>query len=401
MKIPAALDVTIMKNHLRPPSPTDEPPDPRTPLFWFMLMNPDHAALTSAMIANALEHDDETLAITLVSILHASNVASRSGQVFFALIFQFSNPRIACREPLLRHLPRLAERTRAAPDHRFLRIAWLMTGLWLSIPFPIHGASLSVNSNGELGKEADRMLRDADRNLGKARKSIREGEPVDWYLLDLSAKVLRYLGSARSALRAVYQLLAALPEPCVGNDLRFWSEPGEPEPPAPWVCVPQMFSWILQSLLPETEADPSLKEEREDFARFLLDRLKDRRDEGESARKGTARSPLEPRPEWRVAICEAVGELAVNPDGRGHHVLHRVSREDTDEDVRKAAARIYEVMRHSDGSTGGLSPRLLLFRAFWWLRQGQLLALGVEPDPAGAQSTRNREVRMTGSGLWP
>jgi hypothetical protein len=161
-----------------------------------------------------------------------------------------------------------------------------------------------------------------------------------------------------------------------------------------------MYAWVIQSLRSEMEKDGELAEGRAELARFLLERLKSKPVEGAKGGRASTRDPVEIKAEWRVAICAAVAELKVNPDGRGHHVLHQASLKDPDEDVQEAARKAYEVVRHSDGATGGMSPRTLLFRSFWCLRQGHLLALDRVMDEDGAKSTRDREVRKSESEPW-
>jgi len=104
---------------------------------------------------------------------------------------------------------------------------------------------------------------------------------------------------------------------------------------------------------------------------------------------------VETRPIWRYFYIRALQDLKVNPRGRAHHVLHWVSKNDPEKDVRDAAAKAYNDLRHGQRLGDGLSPRRPLLAAFWWLRQAHLFGLGVEPDTRGAQRTRAKEVTRT------
>ena len=68
---------------------------------------------------------------------------------------------------------------------------------------------------------------------------------------------------------------------------------------------------------------------------------------------------------------------------------------DPDESVRDAAATVLNTAIRNESLPEDVSPRRAVLSALWWLRQGHLLALGLEPDPDGAQRTRVKELART------
>jgi hypothetical protein len=76
-------------------------------------------------------------------------------------------------------------------------------------------------------------------------------------------------------------------------------------------------------------------------------------------------------------------------------VLHKASQIDPDPDVCEAAREGYERMRRGVGLPEDTSPRRAIMSALWWIRQGHLVGLGIQPDPDGAQRTRIKELSRT------
>jgi hypothetical protein len=184
----------------------------------------------------------------------------------------------------------------------------------------------------------------------------------------------------------------ALRVPGVARDLRYFPEPllEKSDPlPSPWSWIAARFANMIHAYARlEEQRDPHLLRLREAFAAFCLERLKN--EEGDPAK------PLiEGDPNWRQCLIQAVRELRVNPRGRGHQILHVVAKSDPDPEVRQDARVAYDELRRETLLAPGSSPRRAIFAAFWWLRQAQLLALGIKPDEKGAQRTRQRETRRT------
>jgi hypothetical protein len=138
----------------------------------------------------------------------------------------------------------------------------------------------------------------------------------------------------------------------------------------------------------EQEDDPKLVELRTDLARFCVERLSTRKDKT---------GPTEPDPTWRYGYVRALGELGVNPDGKGHRTLHHVMNDDDDPHVREAARKIYPRLREQRAAPEG-NPRRAVLAALWWIRQAQMTDVGGELDPDGANRTRAEEVRYTARG---
>ncbi|MBL9141805.1 MAG: hypothetical protein JNK53_08060 [Phycisphaerae bacterium] len=207
-------------------------------------------------------------------------------------------------------------------------------------------------------------------------------------------------------MKPVLLAFCAIGAPCVARDLRYWPD-AEHDPPgstdwASWSIVPMNVAAAIHNLAAKDESeDPTLESVRVAFAEFCLERLKPiktdslarRSNAGEPSASGTGL--VEPRACWRECLIRAVRELRVNPKGKGHHTLNHVRQHDPDEHVRKAAAEAYTELRQRSAADLRRSPRSMLLAAFWWLRQAHLLGLGIAPDSAGAQRTRNYERRRT------
>ena len=238
----------------------------------------------------------------------------------------------------------------------------------------------------------------AGKALGQLRRAAHEAgpgalgveSPAGRLAYSNALGTLAVCGGLAEVIKAGVLLLRALPEPAVSADLRWWNE-------EPLEVAPPKWSWLVSTLVAlvhsrggvEQAADPELREARSALARFLLDRLKPRRD------LEATEDRLEPDARWRRCCIRAVRELAVNPDGRGHRTLHHAADGDPDEAVRASAREGYDEVRRSDGSTGDVSPRRRLVAALWWLRQAHRLALGLDVDAAGARRTRQREISLT------
>jgi hypothetical protein len=136
----------------------------------------------------------------------------------------------------------------------------------------------------------------------------------------------------------------------------------------------------------EQKSDPALIKLRVKFARFCLDRLKPDPSTGAS---------VERDPHWRKAYVEAVRKLCVNPDGRGHRILHQIVLHDPDPVLREIAKIAYVELRRGPNLPKGLSPRRVILQAFLELRRGHLLALGCAVDESGSQRTSEQEARRT------
>lgn len=244
----------------------------------------------------------------------------------------------------------------------------------------------------------------AQRDLGVLRTVAREAnaqvaeEALDWPLRAAAADYLFRVESPWKALKPLFLAISALAVPCVALDLRYWTEPNRDPPPFPWAKIPERIAMMIHSLRDEELRDPGLKELRSDMAGFCLERLRTKEQhEGSVGNQPLSDSDfVESRPEWRYFYIRALRELAVNPRGRGHHVLHWVSENDPSPEVREAAGLAHKELRHEQKLADGLSARRPLLAAFWWLRQAHLFALGKPPDGPGAQRTREKEVTRTG-----
>jgi hypothetical protein len=217
------------------------------------------------------------------------------------------------------------------------------------------------------------------------------------------------LGGAWAGMKPMLLAVRALNAPCVAKDLRYWNESRSntadrvPEdPPRPWSLLPLWLTNLFHRYAGrEQERDVMLTQLRGEFAAFCLRGLADRWSEAErqeAEAKGRARTDndmLERSSDWRYCLIRAAMALHINPDGKGHRLLHVAAELDPHPDVRTVANEAYQIIRRAKGLPTNMSPRRAVMTAFWWIRQAHLLSLGVEIDPNGAQRTRQKELTRT------
>lgn len=227
------------------------------------------------------------------------------------------------------------------------------------------------------------------------------GNPVsDFY--KKAVDVLLCFAPPWKCLKPLLLAFSMMEKQAVTSDLRAWSEHGLDDPPHPFSLIP---TWIATAMYPqnlksEMKRNPDLRDLREKFADFCLERLRSKKT-GKTGTgvKGRDDGFVEERPAWRQCYVQALSALRVNPGGRAHKTLFWLANHDPDESVRKFARKAHKEVRHLDRTKAnldvGASPRRPLFEAFWWLRQAHLMSLDIEIDEAGAQRTRRKELHRT------
>lgn len=218
----------------------------------------------------------------------------------------------------------------------------------------------------------------------------------------ICTRLLWEIGDLWRGMKPLLLCLRALAAPSVCKDLRSWSDGHNEEPPQPWAVIPNSLLGLFQHHAAREQAlDPDLVSLRGEMAAFFLERLRDRLSKSqrvERERAGGTRTNddmVEPSPIWRMCLIRAAVSLGINPEGKGHRVLHAASRIDPDPDVRDSARQGYEQIRRQGGKPEAASPRRAVITAMWWVRQAHLLGLGVQPDRDRAQRTREKELRRT------
>lgn len=199
------------------------------------------------------------------------------------------------------------------------------------------------------------------------------------------AHALFSLSTLWEGMKPLLLLVRAAPIPIFAADLSWWTVKAPMTNGVGSLANAMMFYFQSYARF-EQNSDEELKDLRASLAAFCLERLKTDKQR---------QAPKEPNPIWRTAAIRAVGELGINPEGKGHRVLHHAMEHDVDDDVRAAAAAVYPRLREGRGLPAKMSPRVAVLHALWWLRQAQLVALGVTVDEDGAQRTRAEEVRYT------
>lgn len=288
-----------------------------------------------------------------------------------------------------------------------------LTKAWWHLSTAIYGWSM-----GRLESELPEALRkrlvdSAAKHMGLLRKMLRElpeqfdgEETPDVPITDFYKKAFYALICFASPWKRLKALLLAFTEmkkQAVTSDLRPWHDGEREPPPFPYSYIPM---WIEISIYPqnlqhELKRDSRLQDLREQFAKFLLARLKTKGKKETSIedKQFTNADFVEPRAVWRQCYVEALAALRVNPGGRSHRTLFWLSQNDPDETVRGLAKRAHKRIRHLDRKKPnldeGASPRRPLFQAFWWLRQAHLLSLGIDIDKPGAQRTLRKDLNRT------
>lgn len=237
-----------------------------------------------------------------------------------------------------------------------------------------------------------RLCDGVDFDVGRIRPKLRDEPDTvtrtdDWKAFLSAGEVGFRCLPLWDAIRQLLLAFRSLSVPAVAPDLRCIPVTGRnPDPPTPWNKLPATILYMFHGAASKAEeTDPELVDLRGEFARFALDRLK----------TDKAGLPVEKAPEWRIAYIKAAVDLCINPDGRGHRILHHVAENDPDPKVRETAKIAYGELRRGIKVPAGYSVRRPFIDAFWQLRKGHLLALGMPVDEVGANATREEDSRRT------
>lgn len=254
---------------------------------------------------------------------------------------------------------------------------------------------------------AKRHATEASAFLGSlrsiARSANKEASATDFAAATKTAehalRTLTTFGQLWDATKQLVLLLSYLQVPATPPDTRYWTEHGEPAPPAPWEWVPRMIAAVMHTFARRTEKkDPGLVEYREALADFCLQRLRSR-DNKPTLPLGDE-GMVEPRRCWRMAYLRALSELRVNPRGAGQRTLNWLASHDPDRALRDSARSAADLLKRV-GDTAPKNPadvnrsaRRAIYTAFWWFRRAALEGIGVAVDEDGAQSVLARESRQ-------
>jgi len=237
-------------------------------------------------------------------------------------------------------------------------------------------------------------------------------EEFEWHRdhFQTCTRILYRFGGVWRGMKPLLLALRSLDAPAVAADLRYWGgEADRPNPPEPWCEIPStLINLFHQEVGREQAIDPTLERLRGDVASFCLERLVDRwtkkeREDAEASRRDRTNDDMRERsPIWRLCCIRALTSLGINPEGKGHRVLHIASKIDPDQDVRDAARQAYERFRRGISLPENVSPRRAIMSALWWFRQAHILDLkerhpemGIYLDADGAQRTRTKELTRT------
>jgi len=364
--------------------------DIRSPLFWLRV---HFVALKQAVIPVIDGADDAEAADFASSMLSAIYNSRDLGPLS-------DNP-----QSILEFLDALtaALGRRVGPDSRqalpAVRRVWLLCA----------GESVQRSTPGtKLSPPHPALVPAAQLELARIRALlVQEGDAKEQFrreddLFHLCVFILFEYCKLWDAIRPLLLALRAVTVPTVASDLRYWPEMIEPDDldwskPRQWLPHPPELSNVIPGGIAtnfhdqvrfEQENDPTLLQLRTAFSRFCLDRLKSKEPGG---------PPVELDEQWRLGYIQAARKLCINPEGKGHHILHYAGEHDPSPLVRKAAREAYAELRHGP-TLGNTSPRAAFFHAFWELRRAHLLSLGYPVDEDLAKSTRDREVRRTTEG---
>jgi len=290
---------------------------------------------------------------------------------------------------------------------------------WWSFSVSVYGWHKAGLESELSDARKNRLVESAVKHIGLLRAMLRD-EPDSFEDIDATegpvsafyeqaVQVLLCFAEPWKCLKPLLLAFSTMNKQAVTIDLRAWPETGLDSPPHPFSLIPM---WITRAMYPqnltgELKRDPNLRDLREMFADFCLERLKSKKTGKSGAQKTfssgagdkTHNGFLEKRPVWRRCYVQALSALRVNPGGRAHRTLFWLANNDPDESVREFASKAHKQIRHLDRTKSnldvGASPRRPLFEAFWWFRQAHLLTLGIEIDQAGAQRTHRKELHRT------
>jgi hypothetical protein len=157
--------------------------------------------------------------------------------------------------------------------------------------------------------------------------------------------------------------------------------------PVPWNIVPRLIARTIHQAATAL-SESGLQELRERFAEFCIDRLSSGKDRGK---------PRETSEYWRAAYIGALGEMRVNPRGKGHQTLHAMvlERIEEDADVKAIAKPVYDDIRRSKALPDNVSERFALFAAFLWLRQAHYITTAHSQPTGELNVNLVKEVRRT------
>lgn len=354
--------------------------DPASPLFW-MVVAPE--AFEQHVAAHLPDLDD----LSACRLTHALVGVTRRLMAPFTYVYPYQYA-LRLHQLCFDHLGgRLGSNIRSAPE--------LLRRMWLRLAVLPHRAEVT-----SLAKEVQERLRAAaDMEWGQLRAHLKHGErsmttehfqqqiPV----LEAAAEILFQTGSLWDGMRPILLALHELRHLAVASDMRYWSDSWHREDaPSPWNWIPETVVSLFHVFVRrEQERDPDLMDLRSQFCAFCLERLK--------SRKGTE-SPIELDDRWRWAYVRCARELRVNPQGRGHHILHHAMKNDPDDAVREESREAYAEMRHGPTLPRGLSPRRTITNSLVWLFQAHYLTLAsadMPIDANGVQRTREEMARRT------
>lgn len=288
--------------------------------------------------------------------------------------------------PLIEHL---AEQVTSLPAE----VAGDLAGTWLLAWNQFHWVV-----NPPRLPHTELAIETAKKELGRVRPLLRaaKDDPIAASAFKRLEEVFGYCAEILCEFCPLWEatrpLVLALRDcslPSVASDLRYWSDDSHEEPaPEPWKVIPATLVNCLHFYSGEEQRDDeSLFKFRTKFARFCLERLKPNPKTG---------LPYEQDIHWRRGYVEAARKLCVNPDGRGHRVLHQVVEHEPDLVLRHLAKRAYDVLRKGPEIPDKLSPRRVVFQALLELRRAHLLALGCAVDWERAKTrTSELEARRT------
>jgi len=286
----------------------------------------------------------------------------------------------------------LGGRVATRPEDHDLKVAW-----WL------------YSWRGYLGREKllseelrKALVASASEHMGKLRAKVAEvgASALETHVAanDVALRILAAFGSLFRCIKPLLLLLRGLKIACVGDDLRYWHEPGRENPPAPWNWIPERINTFTHAYARyASRKDPELKEFRQDFVQYCLDRLKTKEKKKAPPK---AEDMMEQSAAWRYACVRAIRELGIPPRDRGHAVLKWSAEFDPDESVRAAAKVAYDELQlpQAAAEPGSKSSRRGIIAAYWWMRQAHLSALGLPIDKQGANRTFRLEVRRSTQG---
>ena len=264
--------------------------------------------------------------------------------------------------------------------------------------------------------DKDKLKKDVDKFMSELKKIAKSGgKPSDYYageftevvkgvadsaswltsiVFDVAVSFLKDSFGTWKAVKPMLAIFRNLREQAYSIDMEHYDYERYI-----WAFVPLRITPLLGSLEGEDAADiceewfKHLAGELKSADDFAINKRKENPENvPEEFKEGYDIKVIEPHPLWRVAYCEAAGDLRVNLNGKP--VFNHLKKNDIDKNVQEAAKKTLERIGKIKGKFDSGSRKRALLNAWWWYRVAHLKSLGIDFDWVAAQNLKSKEVKI-------